>query len=98
MRSSKGDTAQQHTACARQLDDPHVAVEQRHAHITFQCLDLPADGRLRERQFCCCGTKIQVPGDCLKSTQLTGKTGRERRWVWECSMKNEHRAGNELMR
>ena len=71
MRSSDGDTPRNSTPPA--LDSPRVVVEQRHGHIAFQCPDLPADSRLRERQLFCCSAKIQVPGDCLKSTQLTGQ-------------------------
>jgi hypothetical protein len=42
----------QHRAFRRQFQPAHTAPEKRHAQLLFQRLNLPADGRLRQEQFC----------------------------------------------
>jgi hypothetical protein len=51
------DTGKKGEARFRELDTPIATPEQRHAKVGFQCLDLPADGAVRE---------VQLPGGSVK--------------------------------
>jgi hypothetical protein len=62
MRGSDCDTAVR----------ARVAQEQAHAHLFFQRLDLPADGRLGERHLLGRGAEIQVARHRLEGAQVAG--------------------------
>ena len=59
-------------ACAGQLHRTRVAQEQRHAHLVFQRLDLPADRRLGERQFIRRRAEVEVLGHGQKGAPVAG--------------------------
>ena len=61
---------QQLHAGGGQLHRAGVAQKQGHAHLVFQRLDLPADGRLRQRHFLGRHAEIEMPGHRLERAQV----------------------------
>ena len=50
-------------ASRRELNVASTAIEERHAELVFQRLDLVGDGRLRHQEFFSGPAEIEVPGD-----------------------------------
>ena len=69
---SRPIAAGQLRARAGQFHCPRVAVKQTDADIFLQALNLPADGRLRQRQLFRSQAKVQVPRHRFKRAKLAG--------------------------